>query len=395
MQVTVLGPHDKPLAGAKIHASVWTKEPFQANRDYVCNLQGKATVELPKTINILRLWVRKRGHVSLFANWDPAREAKPREFPDEYTFRLETGTTIGGIVKNDDDEPIAGAEVWVMLENPNMEKGLEEHPIPDIWLAEHDRTVDTRRTTNSQGRWTLDTAPAGDQFGFRVMLIHPDYVSDYSWGGLQSEQNVSSASLRERAATIVMHRGVRLSGIVTDPAGRPVRDAVVIWGDDPYLQVGSQEVRTDEKGWYQFPALSPRRLKVTVVAQGWAPDQKTIDLDHRTSTADFELEAGKTLRLRFVDAAGVAIPDVGVGIDRWRDGKALYNHKHPNVLDTKIPVVADADGIYEWTWAPDDGVTFNFYKDGYQSARGIKFTADADAEFEFTLTKAAPRGRGR
>jgi hypothetical protein len=76
------------------------------------------------------------------------------------------------------------------------------------------------------------------------------------------------------------------------------------------------------------------------------------------------------LRLRFVDDTRAAIPGVGVSIDRWRGGQLLYNHKHPNVLDTKIPVVADKDGIDEWAWAPDDEVTFNFYREGYEAARG-------------------------
>ena len=52
---------------------------------------------------------------------------------------------------------------------------------------------------------------------------------------------------------------------------------------------------------------------------------------------------------------------------------------------TRIPVVADKDGIYEWTWAPDGEVTFNIYKEGYQPVQSLRFTADADTEYEVTL----------
>jgi hypothetical protein len=387
MQITVLGPDDKPLAGARIHAAIWAKEPVKSNRDYVCDAAGRTTIELPKTIDILRLWARQDGHVSLFANWWPKQEARPRKIPREFTFHLDKGTVIGGIVKNDDGEPIVGVKVWVMLVNPRREQGLDKHPIPNIWLAEHDRTVDTRMTTDAQGRWTLDTAPAGDEFGFNIMLIHPDYVSDYSWGGLQKEQNVGAASLRERTATIVMHRGIKLSGVVVDAEKKPVPDAVVIWGDDPYMQQGSQEVRTDAKGHYQFPPLPAGTLNVTVVAPDSAPDQQLVELATGEATANFELTPGRRLRLHFVDSKGADVPGVGVGIESWRGGKALYNHKHPNVLDTKIPVVADQNGIYEWAWAPDDAVTFNFYKDGYQDARNVKITADDETEYEIVLSK--------
>jgi hypothetical protein len=214
MQITVLGPDDKPLAGAKIHAGIWTKEPFQANRKYVCDAEGKATIELPKTIDILRLWASRDGHVTLFAQWWPEMESWRREIPQEFTFRLEKGTVIGGIVKDEDGRPIAGVKVCTMLVNPDGDNGLDKplishHPTPDMWLAAHDRTVDTRKTTDALGRWALDTAPAGDKFEFLVMLIHPDYISDDSWGGLQNEQDVGSESLRERTGTIVMRRGAR------------------------------------------------------------------------------------------------------------------------------------------------------------------------------------------
>jgi hypothetical protein len=383
MQVTVVGPDEKPLAGAKIHASIWSKDPVKSNRDYVCDERGRAAIELPKSIDILRLWAGQDGHASLFANWWPEQEAVPREIPREFTFRLEKGTVIGGIVKNEDGEPIMGAKVAVQLVNPNGEKGLDKHPIPNIWLAD----ADTPKTTDAQGRWMLDTAPSGDAFGFLVMLGHPDYVSDYSWGGLQNEQGVGPKPLRERTATIVMHRGTKLSGVVTDGDGKTISDAVIIWGDDPYFEAGSQEVRTDAKGRYQFPPLPAGALKVTVAAKGWMPEQRRVGLAAGESTADFELKPGQRLRLHFMDDAGNPIPGVGVGIRSWRGGKALYNHVHPNVLDTKIPVSADKDGVYEWTWAPEDAVTFSFHKAGYKVEDDVTLTPDSKKEFDITLTK--------
>jgi protocatechuate 3,4-dioxygenase beta subunit len=384
MLVTVLGPDKTPLAGARIHASIWTSEPFQANQDYVCNAEGKATVRLPKTIDILRIWASQEGHVALFAQWWPKQEARPRKIPQEFVLQLEKGTAIGGTVTNDDGDPIAGAKVYVSLVDDNGKPELvSTSPVPDTWLA----TGGDARTTDERGRWSLDNAPAGDGFGFRVMLNHPGYISDYTWGGLQNEQQVSSKAFRERSATIAMHRGVTLSGVVTDGNGKKVPDAVVIWGDEPYQQEGSQEVRTDANGRYRFPPLPSGRLNVTVVAPGWAPDQQTIPLAPDHATLDFELEPGKSLRLRFVDGQGAVVPGVSVGIQSWRGGRALYNHIHPNVLNTRIPVLSNEDGIYEWTWAPDDEVTYTTYKDGYQDGRSLKLTAGADTEIEIMMHK--------
>lgn len=384
MQVTVLGPDGKSLAGAKVHAAIWAKEPAKSNQDFVCDQQGRVTVDLPNKVDILRLWARHEGHVSLFANWWPEREPQPREIPKKFTFRLERGTVIGGVVKNEDGQPIAGVKVAVMLVNPRGEKGLERQAIPNIWLAE----LDDRRITDAEGRWTLNNAPAGDQYGFNLMLEHPDYISDYSWGGLQSKQDVGPESLRNQTATIVMPRGARVTGVARDADGKAITDGIVIWGNDPYGEQGRQEVRLDEKGHYQFPPLPVGPLNVTIVAPGWAPDQQRVDLTAKGATADFQLKPGKRLRITFMDNAMVPIPGVSVGITAWRGGKALYNHQHPNVLDTKIPVAADMKGVYEWTWAPSDEVVFSFYKDGYRDNQQATLTAgDDETEYEFTLQR--------
>jgi len=82
-----------------------------------------------------------------------------------------------------------------------------------------------------------------------------------------------------------------------------------------------------------YPGIS---LSIRVASQ-----QEEIELKTENSTLSFKLEPGKTIRFRFVDANDNPLPGVFVGISEWRGNKALYNHRHPNVLDTKIPVQSD------------------------------------------------------
>ncbi|MGO9113060.1 MAG: hypothetical protein ACLP9L_27830, partial [Thermoguttaceae bacterium] len=98
----------------------------------------------------------------------------------------------------------------------------------------------------------------------------------------------------------------------------------------------------------------------------------------------FQLKRGKTLRVRFVDGSGRPIPEVGVGIKCWRGCKSLYNTKHPIVLETQIPNQAGKNGVYEWTWAPDDEVQYQFYKEGYDALTSQSIIADG-AEHTITL----------
>ena len=82
------------------------------------------------------------------------------------------------------------------------------------------------------------------------------------------------------------------------------------------------------------------------------PALKKVEIKPGMKPVDFRLEAGKELRLRVIDRSGKPIPAVNVSIDKWRRGKSLYNHRHPNVLDTQIPFKTDETGLYLWSWAP-------------------------------------------
>jgi thiol-disulfide isomerase/thioredoxin len=140
-----------------------------------------------------------------------------------------------------------------------------------------------------------------------------------------------------------------------------------------------------EHGRYRLPPLPSGKVTITVMAPGWMPVLTKVDIRQGMSPFDFQLQPGKDLQIRFVDQAGKPVPGVGVAIDNRRGGESLYNHRHPNVLDTRIPIEADESGLYRWTWAPDDAVTFKFFKEGY-ARHQASLTASAN-EQTVTLPK--------
>jgi len=375
MLVHVLGPDGQPMAGVKLHRGVWTRKPIpNANMKYVSDENGEARVDLPDGIYIFRLWARAKGHVPLFAHWEE-EDVPERSLPAEFTFRLQKGTTIGGFVRNSEGQPIKGVSVDVLL---NRGGQVEGRTGPDMWLSEGEDPI-----TDAEGRWTLNNIPPSLNLDLRLKLNHPDYISDREWGASQDQQGVDLKALRSRNATITMRGGLLATGTVTDPQGKPVAGAVVVRGDNPYSEVGSQEVLTDEHGRYQFPPLPSGPLTVTVMAQGWMPALRKVDIKQGMSPFDFRLEPGKELRIRFVDSAGKPVPGVYVMIDKWHGGKSLYNHRHPNVLNTQIPDQADENGLYRWTWAPGDPVSYVFEKEGFVRHE-VSLTA-RDSEQTITL----------
>lgn len=363
LRVQVLGPGDKPLKGADIHVSTWPIDPSRSNKDFVCDDEGRLELALPERLQTLRVWASFVGHVGLFANWEDISKT-----PGEFTFKLEKGTVIGGTVTNDDGEPIEGVKVEVMLVHEEEE---DKRPVPNTWLATEDKAV----KTDAKGRWSIDNVPAGDAVQVRVCLSHPKYVSETRWGTLQEEQGVTMDKFRDKTATLAMHNGVPFSGIVVDPVGKPVPGALIVWGDRPYYMLGSQEVFTDADGRFRFPPLAIGLIKVTAVVPGFSPQQESVQLAAQAAIK-FELQRGKKLRIHFVDHDGRPVPDVNVLITKWRKNEGLFNIKHSNVVDSKIPRQSDKNGVYEWNWAPDDDVEYSFYKEGYMWLGKQSITAD-------------------
>lgn len=387
MLIRVIGPNDQPIAGAKLFANVshWNKnaEPLNRwvikNNDYVTRDDGTIEITLPKLVEDIRLWVRKDGYAPMFAIWWPKHQPDLSSIPHEFTYHLTEGTVLGGVINDETGKPIEKVRVEVRYDSDSKSERADS-AVFDTWLSEGDDAI----VTDSKGRWTLNNVPPGNDIKILLKLSHPDFISDKSWGGFQKEQRITLPSLREQSAVMIMKRATPITGKVKDPDGKPIKDAIVIWGDRPYWEhLPQQEVRTDEQGVYRFPALAPGDMHVTVVAKGWMPQRVTTRIVPEMPPLDFTMKPGKKMLLRFVDKSGAPVPLVGVSIASWRGAESLHNMKHSNVLDTGIPSTANLHGVYEWDWAPDDPVTLQCGKEGY-AAIDKNFTAD-DTEQVVTL----------
>ena len=88
------------------------------------------------------------------------------------------------------------------------------------------------------------------------------------------------------AAQVAPSRGV-LHGIVTDPSGAAIPEAVVLISSDSF----SMTVVTDDTGQYTLAALTPAHYRVQVHAPGFAPFSRSgfvVTAGHQTE-ADAQL----------------------------------------------------------------------------------------------------------
>ena len=236
---------------------------------------------------------------------------------------------------------------------------------PDIW----DRVA----TTDAQGRWESNLIPAGAA-DVSLRLEHPDYISNRSFneaGQLTIQQFAGTG-------TLMMRKGVRLTGSVTDDAGHAVAGAQVLLGSDRFGST-DPKVQTDEAGKFAIESVRPGPIVITVVAKDWAPDLRRLTAAADMSPVDFKLQPGKTLRVKVVDADGKPIQGAWIAPDTWRDCRTLHG--------TGLPRETDAQGIWEWKYAPADAVIYDILKRGYQDIRRKSLTAGDEI---FTVTLEQP-----
>ncbi len=388
LRILVLDPEGKPLPNANVKSSIWTTEKdFKHNRDYRTDASGFAAVALPKTYMIVRIWVSKAPFVSMFTHWEEDELAAGVKVPAEYTIALERAVSAGGRVVDEDGRPVAGATVQVKIENDVHPAKRDPRISYDGWLANREDAV----TTDADGRWHIDNVPNDPTVELSLLVTHPDHGSDGYWGDLQRESAITAAMLRNRSATLKLKAGTIVRGRVTDDAGKPIAGAIVVRGDDPYFSYNpTSEFVTDADGRFRLPAQPPGKMALTVIAPGWAPQDRVVDVRPGLAQQDFRMERGKPIMLRFVDAAGQPVQGASVRISRWHGRQALHNHDHPNVRDTKVPRSSDTNGIWSWTWAPEAPVTFQIYAKGFAgqtvelSGGGPERTIELKAEHRVT-----------
>jgi thiol-disulfide isomerase/thioredoxin/protocatechuate 3,4-dioxygenase beta subunit len=256
-------------------------------------------------------------------------------------------------------KPVAGAKVEVWLAK-------------DLKPAQGDGRArynpDGAAKTDAEGRWHIDGIPDHPQAELLLRVSHPDHTSDEHWGEAQTAAGVTTEMLRQRTAHLTLKSGVRVLGRVTDPAGQPIKDAVIVLGDNPYFARTAKKFPTDADGRYRLPSQAPQETTLTVLAAGWAPQLRKVALKPGLPPQDFRMGPGKPIRLRIVDGAGKPVPHAYVSLLEWKRSKSIqsmHNPNHPKVPDTKIPGRADADGIWEWASAPDDPVKLKIGKNGF------------------------------
>ncbi len=281
----------EPIEGATVIAKLWQVGRFPEIARDSTDAQGIANVARPsKAIDGFYLDANADGKVPMRASWLP--EDLADEPPDTFTFELQTGETIGGIVQDERGQPIEGAKVYVWLfKRRDQEDGAD-------W-----NTSTFPLTTNAEGRWSASYLPPEISKDTRILVRyeHPNFVGNSY--GYNSDWELTIDQAQSLEAVHILADGVTIQGRVLDEAGQPVADARVIYVEDSNPSE-IYEKKTDAEGRFQFhnvllttppergePRFGQGLLPVTVEKAGFATTWVPVPLGQEAEPVEIVLQA--------------------------------------------------------------------------------------------------------
>ena len=313
----------------------------KVDREHITDDSGRFTFRLPEKVpERLAITARRDGLVPMrvYLRSIGARET---EIPRSYMLAMEPGTSIGGIVRDEEERPIEGVTVTFYDNSPD-DSGREAFDF---------RTITAR--TNRQGRWHIDLIPADlDLERLHFTFSHPEFLTQVD--ALNNQPIATPKELRSQGGVRVLRRAIAVSGRVLDRNGRPIGGASVRLGG----RSGTVDLTTDAIGRFLVRNATARETVATAQAAGFAPEMQLLNVRPGLPPVEFRLGPGNTIRGRVVDSQGRPVVRAGVSVLNWKGYQAL-----------NWQTETDALGRFHWNDAPSDEVSLFANKAGYSSTQ--------------------------
>jgi hypothetical protein len=299
--ITVLGPDGAPAPTATITvldgASGRSRQEVLAV--YRCEPTGSATIEALPDAGVLTLIVAAPTHAP------SAIVARPSGWPEQT--RLRRGSTVHGVIVDEQARPVAGARVSA-----------------EAWIdAQVSAVVARRAVTEGDGTWRLAGLPLG---GVALEAAAERFATHSAQVELQTDD--------VDLGRIVLQRGLDLAVRVVDDLGAGVAGAE--------LRAGAVAATSDRGGrarLRQVPA--GQALTILARAPGHLPATRTV-ASPLPREVELPLQRAFQVRGRFVTADHLPIADGGVRVETgssYRDEPLAEDGGFELELRPEIPAV--------------------------------------------------------
>ncbi len=332
VSLSVVGPDDKPLADAVIelrqgdgyglpgYAKLQPLAPPVANGErwsFEWDGQFAADDDAPNAERLEAkrvLWARVSA---------PGMASQTRLLSaPATTVRLMPGRVWSGVVRDQNEKPIAGVRVqlksWSLGAGASKSTPTTDAPqdnLQDSFVAADESWV-VETATDAQGRWQLDDLPAGGTAN--IALRKAPYAR------AAFDLNLKD----ETAPPLFLKPGAAIAGQIVAPDGQPITGQLVVasWSGDRDAQT-----RTDAQGCFEIDGLAAGQTHLSPrdytsgqrepAPQFLLPQQDMIKLSagETTDIGQWQAQLGTTIKMRVVDAA-TGQPVEGAQFNSFRGG---------------------------------------------------------------------------
>ena len=356
----------QPIPGVKVRAWVGT--------NLVTDETGGCSIAMPRASSgnfSYRITITKDGYVAKYITWAKSRQDKFEDIPSEYAAKMEKAATIGGVLKSDDGQPLAGARILFSGQDASSATDRETTTMARNYHVE---------TTDENGHWQFTQAPQHFE-DMTVSVRHQDFTAtifgcEGSVVGGDEVVRLPAADFLAGKAVMVMSHGIVLSGIVVDNTGKPVSGATITRNHE--WRNRAAVLQSDEQGRFKISNLLAGDLMLTVQAKGLEAQTLTLTAAKAMPEVKVEMNPGKILKGRVLDNAGKPVTGVSVQMDR----------EGLKPLEFDWNSYTDSDGHFLWDGAPSDPHPYLFTADGFNLRSEPSLEADG-VEKIITLHKSS------
>lgn len=418
VSVQVLGPGNKPVAGATVRARFWKGaggqigSEFGAAQSVVSDALGLARFEAPD-----QAASSSEGMIGQAAAWSPRLSLATAVLRAGLNpIVLARSGTARGVVVDGEGKPLGGALVRLARAVPADTRYSTFYPADEKLLGD---AFSVR--TDAMGAWSLSGLPVRGLV--TVELGDEPFARDWATSAIEEDGapwSLSSALKKaaSRAAqppsalaanpfqrqgnqdgALVARAAASITGRVLDVAGAPVEGASLSasFKVPDYYSVASEPVQTDARGEFRIGRLNAGEFRLSGVLE---PREQArgvmraltvkVSAGASTSTGDIRLIAPGTVTIRVLDEA----------TGRPLDGAMAYARPAKDIETTynATPLVGEAGKIVLHLAPGEYRVALSQAPEGYyipEAARGageprVEVLAGADKAIEWKLKKALP-----
>ncbi len=355
---------DKPIPDVQLMLNV--PSTTLSNPKATTDKSGTARFSLAGAAGIkwMKAFATREGFVPLGIMWsynDPGSVAPP----GHWLFQMEKATTITGRVLDQDNNPLAGATVFI--------SASKRYPRSEQWVA----VGYEQASTDARGRWSYSGVPERPD-AVSLAAHHPLCLSELA--SFQEKEFTPLAALRDGSAVLRLERGTRIEGTVVGPDHRPVPNAEIFYGEGRRFGNSVPSMKADARGRFTVGIKPGTVTSLTAQCAGFGPAGQAIRVGTETQQLTLTLHPAQKIGGRVVDRAGKPVAKASLTVG-WSPVRRETSGRGSEAISREL--TTDADGRFAWNDAPGDGVHAEVYAAGYLG-RAVRLSIGLQNEIVLT-----------